>query len=268
MWLYIIFLVCYNIIIIKAHKIVETSYGVNISVYERDDKISHLISNQLEYKSYYLKEIEKFSTNKGYFLDIGCHVGWLSFYALSKGMKVICFEPLKYNLDMLVNSLDINPQYENDFFIFESGLSDKLEDKNLSSYINNIGNPYVEYTNTKRNSRKILDNVRLAPLDSFITTLPKFDLISIDVNGYEPKILEGGRKFFKSHIHVPILMNFSPSMIKKQKLDSYKFLLELQKYYRYMLIFNSNREIISLQDTKKLKKLISADVEIQIKLYN
>ena len=131
-----------------------------------------------------IKEIDEIMNKGGkYFLDIGCGIGLYSLYALSKGMNVICFEPVLEDLEVLVISLELNPQFLDKIIIYEFGLSDILKDSK--------------------------DNYRLAPIDSFLNELPHFDLIKM--NSYNSdEIFQGGEKFFSIHKNIPILLISTP----------------------------------------------------------
>ena len=77
--------------------------------------------------------------NFDYFFDIGANSGTLSLpIAKSKKTKVICFEPLTYNFNKLINNYKINDLYDENVF-YKLALSNK-KDVSKIYYSNNHSN--------------------------------------------------------------------------------------------------------------------------------
>jgi len=269
-------LILLSLVMVNSFRIINTT-NFQIATYERDDIVSNIINNNGEWEPHFLREIDRVVENGGkYFLDIGAHIGYLSLYALSKGMTVVAFEPLNKNLELLSISLSLNPQFKDRWQIYEIGLSDTLKDCDIYSISGyNTGNGNLACDDFSKNAnirekRTVIGNVKLAPLDFFLNELPHFDLIKIDIEGYEPYIYTGGINFFIHHIKVPVLMEFGPFMIRDQGTDPYKFLVLLQTYYTNILLYNNEREIIDITNDKEIKRLVQkygGNAQVDIKLY-
>lgn len=145
-----------------------------------------------------------------YFIDIGANVG--SFTLLAKGypdVKFLSFEPVKKIFSILEKNVNLN-EIKN-VTLINKGLSDVEEDINI--YIptdNNIGSSSIykiDYTecDVEMCSFDKLDNYMDYPAE----------LIKIDVEGHEYKVLTGGMEFLKKY-HPMILMEDNPPSTEEQ----------------------------------------------------
>ena len=83
--------------------------------------------------------VEKKLLKMRYFFDIGANNGTLSLpIAKSKKTKIICFEPLKYSFNKLINNYKINNLYDENVF-YNLALSNK-KDVSKIYYSNKISN--------------------------------------------------------------------------------------------------------------------------------
>src|SRR5579862_5709730 len=96
---------------IQSHKTVTTKTNppFQMVTYDQGDIVCNFINTGHEWEPHYLREIDAIPVDRErYFLDIGAHVGWLSFYALNRGWKVVAFEPMRQNLEILNATLQLN----------------------------------------------------------------------------------------------------------------------------------------------------------------
>lgn len=188
--------------------------------------------NKEKYKNF-IAVIDYVCVNGGeYFLDIGANLGYLSFYALSKGMKVIIIEFRPEKLELLSISIRLNPNYQDNIFIYEFGLSDKLKDCYYDSNLE-----LLDCNNKNK-------NIRFTQLD-FLNELPQFDIIHIEALGHEPFIFEGGKDFFTKHRNTPTLLEYRPNLILEQGIKPRDFIITLSHYYDYIPIQdNVNQNLI------------------------
>ena len=139
-------------------------------------------------------------------LDIGANIGLTTLPYASKGWKVIAFEPLEKNIQVLRANLWINGIKESDVTVVEAAVGDRggvipffvpegREDN--SATIESVADLNVQTGNVK----KIL--VPSITIDKYIMSAnpelkQHIQLIKIDVQGHEINVLEGMRQFLQS----------------------------------------------------------------------
>jgi FkbM family methyltransferase len=131
--------------------------------------------------------------------DIGANRGNMTDHFLSKGNKVICFEP---NPD-LVNWLRSKYKNNQNVIIEDIGLSDKIETKifNLSNAdtISTFSNDWINnsrFTGQYAWNRQI--EVKTTTLDQIIDQYGQPEFIKIDVEGYELNVIKGLTKLLEN----------------------------------------------------------------------
>ena len=141
--------------------------------------------------------IDKFDDNSVFF-DIGANVGIYSIYAAkSKKIKVYCFEPSVFNLELLVKNIQLNNVNDNTYIApIAINFKNSIESLNLSDLSNaaalsNFGNNYDQFGNQM--TIKNYYNTIGMELDYFVKIFnieyPKY--IKIDVDGIEHLVLKG-----------------------------------------------------------------------------
>ncbi len=135
---------------------------------------------------------------------------------------MICFEPVKYNFERLLESVQFN-SFQNRMYVVHAAVGDEL--KNTTIHVpknrddNASLNPAVSIANLEGSAQES-ENVQMITLDSFFATHSFFDLsniefIKIDVQGFEEFVLNGARNLLVNHKrHIVIEAEFSPNMIR------------------------------------------------------
>jgi len=141
---------------------------------------------------FFFDEIDKKKFD--YFIDIGANSGSISL-PFSKNVKIICFEPLKYNFEKLKNNFKINPNLRN-YKLFNFGASNINEKKNIyySDKDSNVGTASIVRFYKKNNK---IEKIILKKIDSILSFKNKNLLIKIDVEGYENKVFAGMEKLLR-----------------------------------------------------------------------
>ena len=173
--------------------------------------------------------------NFDYFFDIGANSGTLSLpIAKSKKTKIICFEPLKYSFNKLINNYKINNLYDENVF-HKLALSNK---KGVSKiyYSNNYPNigtaSLLENYNAKDNDTEEID---LEKLDSLYNFKNKKIIIKIDVEGYEKFVIEGSLNLLKDNkilMYLETLNKDLLSELKKLKFEVFFYKFIHGKYFK------------------------------------
>jgi len=138
--------------------------------------------------------------NKNYdikvIFDVGANIGEYAAMFVDKNKEIYCFEPHPYTFQRL-----------NDFVLahknikaFNVGLSDKDGKNILYDHINRSGTTnaslYKEIITDLRNKEVEEFEIKLMTLDSFVkeNEIKRLDMIKIDVEGNEMRVLKGAKK--------------------------------------------------------------------------
>lgn len=131
-----------------------------------------------------------FLTVRRQFIDVGAHVGFWSFYMAEFFDYVHAFEPIPLHYDLLQQNM---PRYSN-----WTATNIALGDVNQT----------MRMKVPERTGRACIDPdgeipVDVVPLDSF--NYQNVDLIKIDVEGFEQRVLFGGEKTIKTNRPVIVI---------------------------------------------------------------
>lgn len=139
------------------------------------------------------------------FIDIGANVGFFSLYASKRFKNVIAFEPTQASIDLLKNNFKMNDI--NNLSLHELALSDESGKSTFyENPLNQGGNSLEKFAdNQLKNSKEnwAVYDVEVLRLDDLNLNenenLKEIDLIKIDVEGHEAKVLKGARKLLKEY---------------------------------------------------------------------
>jgi FkbM family methyltransferase len=204
------------------------------------------ISNQIRALIVSAKQVKQ-QSNPVVVLDIGANIGWFTLLSLSLGAHTISFEPLKYNTELLSNSIIANG-YCDRAKLFKIALgndnTNKVSDAeeanaagasngdvngNVSAsklmcvkpaYAAVAGNIHNGQLNplpsTAEGRSQCIELVNVMKLDSFLLFDPvaqHLDIMKIDVEGYESLVIQGGKQFFTKVKPCVVFMEVIPAYI-------------------------------------------------------
>ncbi|GAB1446018.1 hypothetical protein MASR2M41_17670 [Flammeovirgaceae bacterium] len=163
------------------------------------DYLGHLLYFQYrnqELDSY--KSLFKLVKTNSVCLDIGSNIGYVGIMMANMAPEglVVGFEPDPTNFKRLKENLSYNEL--SNVHVHNFGLGEQSTQKNMFiNPINRGGNCIIEGQSGVE--------VAIMRLDDFLTRepLPRVDLVKIDVEGYELKVLRGGRQILTTYF--PIL---------------------------------------------------------------
>ncbi|KAJ3212241.1 hypothetical protein HK099_007769 [Clydaea vesicula] len=153
-----------------------------------------------------------YGINNPTFLDIGSNIGWFSMILAKHGFEVISFEASKSN------------------GLLFRGLSDKEKKCYLISDDQNLGDGIIKcYKQNQENfapsGYKIREHIDLVRLDDYVQQ--DIFLLKIDVEGFEPYVLDGATLLFK-HYKVNFLMTeIAVAMMQENNKDPLKYIESL-----------------------------------------
>jgi len=175
-------------------------------------KSIYLKMAQGDYENYLLESLLKHSAIKNKTIwDIGAHVGYHSLlfakYAGPNGL-VIAFEPNPKNREIFRNNLENNKNLASNIILKEEALADEIglskmlisrsgyQTSSSGGYLHDVMPPLAKESYKNFTSQEIKINT----IDNLIKTekLPIPDLMKVDVEGAELKVLEGALNTLRS----------------------------------------------------------------------
>lgn len=133
-------------------------------------------------------------------IDVGANIGLFTKYAIDKGaVKVICFEPDPYNLEMLKENSKIH------------GMKKFTKIIKKGVWSNNGKRKFISYNNRKGschfidcNEFSVADgystfNLPLTTLDKELKNVERVDVIKMDIEGAEYEALKGAQETIRKH---------------------------------------------------------------------
>jgi len=140
------------------------------------------------------------------FIDIGANVGWFSLSLAALGVKVLAFEPMQENIDLIRKSLklpdNIASGVSDRIKLHPHGLGVKDEVCIIYSHNINVGDGHVKCVENEADLKiphdyTIRGRIPVHRLDD-VVNIDNEDLrivaIKMDTEGYEGNVLEGGTK--------------------------------------------------------------------------
>ena len=254
--------------LIRLKKINIYGNKFEMYVYKKNDIVSDVIYRTGGWEMSEIKELTNAASSvftkrkiadasKITILDIGAQIGWFTFMLAAKGYSVVAIEPMKENAYMLRKSQCIHPYKEN-IVIIEKALGEKTSVCLVDTPLDNMGDPSLRcedianYTNATVYNQ-LVDVIKLDDLEPFLKDI---GAIKMDIEGFEYRALQGGRKVFLD-MHVPfILAEFSLHMMADHGSDGKKFLEEFVNAGYNISLTGFGKKDASIEDILKHNKKV------------
>lgn len=175
-------------------------------------------------------------------LDIGSNIG---FYAkilssfTGKTGKVYCFEPDSTNYKYLKK----NVQGIENIVLFNKAVSDKAD--TLKVYKSKLLN--VDHRTYPVNNYDSVEEIESVSIDALITenTIPKVDVIKIDIQGYELTAFNGMKHLLSTNNHLKIIAEYWPHGFKRAGTSAIEFynFFDALGYHFYLIDGNALTKI-------------------------
>jgi FkbM family methyltransferase len=275
--------ICKNLIKNKnayiAHKKID-DHSFDIEIYPSNDIVSQEIRNKQSgwdgpkvafFKNKviaYSKE-KKIPLDQVTFVDIGGNIGWFSLNMAALGVKVIAFEPMQKNIEMIRRSLCseknlIETGLSKRIWLFENGLGAKEETCFVFSDNRNEGDGHVQCVEKESDVVMQADySIRGKMLTKCLDDVVSIEgenvaFVKMDVEGYEANIVEGGANFFfKSKIPF-IYTEFVPDWIRGKHGDPEKM---MNDFYDAGYKIHQNGHYLTREKALDMKQYrVNADV--------
>jgi FkbM family methyltransferase len=191
-------------------------------------------------------------------LDVGANIGLHTFFFAALGMNVHAFEPNPMNYQLLQCSKEVNPDLM--LTVHPYGLSNvTTKGVCMDADLGNLGHSYVRSERQTSLSigsyttKPCKASVKLRTLDDvWIDELKEqwVYMMKIDVEGYEPLVLDGGRRMFKEKPPLVIFLEVSPDASEDYGLSTTRMLSELMKmgYELNIVTEGKQRRIVSVDE--------------------
>jgi FkbM family methyltransferase len=192
-------------------------------------------------------------------IDVGANIGSMAFRfaQLATNGHVYAFEPTDYAFNKLLRNISLNPVFSERITPVQLFLSDQTEsDHQINAYSSwKVDGTDVESHPLHGGSTKAAESIPAVTLDDFCSEnkIQKVDLIKIDTDGHELRVLAGAAKTIEK---------FRPHVIFETGL----YVLEergeiFEQYFLYFSSFKYN-----LKNSKNGKKITPENFHRQIPL--
>lgn len=175
---------------------------------------------------------EAASYGNGIFLDIGANIGSCSLFMAHNGADVISFEPIPANYKKVIQSIHANPDFGKRMKLYPYGLgaADAVveafgEPGNLGNTV--LGKPVLDYdraSTTEWMKANPYKNILVRRLDDMIwanraqnnAPPPLINLLKIDCQGFEMKVIEGAKELFRARAIKTVKFELSRKFLEAQ----------------------------------------------------
>lgn len=212
------------------------------------------IARERQYESYVARELRQLLSPGTTFVDIGANIGYFSLLAavlINPQGRVIAFEPKPDNCELLRLSIA-----ENDFDNIEVHIKAVADKAGTLSFSSGGADSNGRIMNDSEVASQPfpLPTVEAVTLDEALGDLDHIDVVKMDIEGAEPRALEGMGEIIKKHRPI-IITEFSPELIKVTScVAPESFLASLQEHYHLHILnrfTEKSREPQSIQDIMK-----------------
>lgn len=202
---------------------VETPGGI-VFVRAGDRLIGGTLRTGKPYEPYVITMFEQEVREGDCVLDVGANVGIFTMLAaklVGSAGRVLAIEPLSQNVQCLCKGVTYNKYSQVE--IFPLAASDRVGIVPMICAANSSNGIVDAYLN----SDYVENFVPTQRLDSLLCTLPRLDIIKIDVEGHEPAVWKGLEGLLFRH-KPRIFMEFSPAAIQNHsRIDAVDLMKEI-----------------------------------------
>ena len=218
-------------------------YSLDVS-----DYVEHGV--YLGYKDAAAEQLLSLAKDKKVIFDVGVNIGstLLNFSKLSPNGMVFGFEPDSGNFYKAEKNLKLN-NFDN-VILINKGLGEKSEKVKLFSVNeNNAGmNRILNDADSETDENLTFEEIEIITLDGFVKekNIAQIDLIKIDVEGYELKVLKGAEQSLRKHFPT-LFIELDEENLKVQN-NSAQSLISFLEQLGYEIRRADNQKVVSGED--------------------
>lgn len=231
-----------------------------LNLHEEKEILSEIIREKGSYSYNDLFVFRKVLPTNGVFIDVGANIGWhtMAMASYLKSGKVFSVEPESANFLLLKKNIERN-NFKNVTCI-EKALSDYSGSGQLSLSGGNFGDHILDPTNLLDPRPKMIVDVITG--DSYFAEnndINRIDLIKIDAQGSEAKILNGLKQTIKK-FDPAIMIEYSPRHIAAAGDSVFEIFAFIEKNgcWPFQIVEDLNREHTRLLDFVSIENLLNA----------
>ena len=257
---------------IRIAKIHFEKINFNMFTYKIDDLVSYSIIVNHNYEGKYAKQFlnalhfyskkNRLDSKEIYFIDVGANIGCHTFLIAKYGYKVISFEPNKINSYILYKNYCLNKDVH--IRIINKGLDEEEKICQLKISPKNKGDGAIFCKNIEQTydyfRGDVYNNIELTKLSKYMKFLSDKNaaLMKIDVEGYEGKVIKGGKEIISKY-HIPFIMfEFSQRLFKLHKTNILEFLRFFEKNgYKFSIVDFFSKKYISSEEIMRYNNPIN-----------
>lgn len=193
-------------------------------------------------------------------LDLGANIGFWTNFLLSECAveKVYSFEPEPHNVDLFRRNSSLN-QIERKIEFYPMAAGEKAGQLDLYLSDDNAGDHQLYKTGEQR--RRV--TVQVERIDDLIPER-KIDFIKMDVQGFEPFVINGMWDLIDRSPELVLLTEFWPSGIKKAGGDPDKMLALFDQRGFKFHYFDEEQKILRQVEAASIASLIKPDHHIDL----
>lgn len=191
--------------------------------------------------------LKKYLHESNSYIDIGSWIGPTVLYGAQLSRKCFAFEPDPVAYQMLKDNIALNPEIEKDVVVFKSAIGDYVGKVQLGVY-SGLGDSMSSILWVK--DPVTVDMYRLAEIfSSFGGAISDCNLIKIDIEGGEARLLKDAFDFFNSYPITLYLSLHTPWFNDKEEY----FQMIMPVIYLYKNIYDVDGNRLSIDDVRKLE---------------
>ncbi len=183
-------------------------------VHSDNELLSNIIRGKGRYSTADQQVFHQLLKPGGVFVDIGANIGWYSLVAgtvLGPNGLIYAIEPEPKNLELL--EINLHRACSTPFKILPFAIGEESSSAELFLSADNFGDHSLLQKGYKTSTREKVE-IEIRRLDELLSTeeFLQVQLLKMDTQGYEPRILSSLTSLLKTH-RPPMMVEFSPSHI-------------------------------------------------------
>ncbi|HSB57700.1 MAG TPA: FkbM family methyltransferase [Nitrosopumilaceae archaeon] len=206
-----------------------TNEGFVIHLDTEDWIISRTLALNSTWEPKETEFLKKIITGNMKVLDIGANLGYFTIlFSRQVGSegKVIAFEPNPFSFDLLKKNIKAN-NLQNVYAIQKAVSNISGYEKLYLSKKNHGDNRLFSVPILNSDLDRDIAQVEVTTLDDYLKDI-HIDFLKMDVQGSEPKVIEGGYNLIKNSRNLKMMVEFWPLALKVQGYEPINFLLQLE----------------------------------------
>ncbi len=239
------------------NKFKDVNSGEEFIVNYFNKKYSGITSNFIDWGVYFysglekglIKYIKSEIKNFELFLDIGSNSGTFSLpFVNEDNLKIICFEPLKYNYKKLINNYELNNAiFNNEFHNIALSNMTGQDYIHYSEIRDNVGQATLDASREPEYNEK-KEKVRIKKLDDLYQFKNKNIFIKIDVEGHEKEVLDGSVNILVNNKILMYLETTNDVLLEKLKSLNFKIFYPFFRENKFKFVKKKFGENIILKN--------------------